>query len=148
MNLSCRGATTASGGFACESIAVATALARPGGDKVCLIRSDAPPLSGVDVVAALAGCIAAVVDERLLLTDRVLDALLERRSADQRWRSIEAIGKSAASVKQLRAMLDEWEEGALGGDGTLYSRLLAGRNGLAQLEELGQSPARETDLVL
>jgi hypothetical protein len=122
--------------IACESLVVANTLARTGGDKVCLIRSDAQPLSGVDVVAALAGSIAAVVDERLLLTDGVFDALLERSSSDQRLRSIVVIGKSAIAVKQLRIMLDEWEEGALGGDGTLDPACWRTAMALAQVDEL------------
>lgn len=120
----------------CQSLEVANALARHQRDRVCLIRSDAPPLSGVDIVATLVGGLAAVIDERLLLSDGVLDVLLDLSPATPRWRSVVVMGRSAPAVKALGAMLNAWDEGALRGDGTLDPACWRTAMALAQLNDL------------
>jgi hypothetical protein len=136
-DLSKRGGTGADSLLPCESLSIAQAVARDASaHSVYLLRhSDAPALTGVDELAAILGGIAGITDDRALLEDGVMSALIAHRFRDRRSRSMLVVGRSATCVRELKATLEKWEQ-SLDGDGTLDPACWRAAMALAQLDRL------------
>jgi hypothetical protein len=136
-DLSHRDAASGKARVLCESLSIAQRLAHdePTYNVYLLRHSDASPFSGIDAVAALLAGVVGLVDDRVLLEEGVISALLEHRSRDRRSVSMVVAGKPATAVQDLKAMLENWEQ-HLEGDGGIDSACWRTAMALAQLDRL------------
>lgn len=123
--------------LACKSLVLAQAIAsRFSHLPVHLLRySDAPALTGIDVVAAMVSGLCGVIDDRMLLSEGALAKVLAHRANDSRSRALQVIGRSTAATWGLVAMLQAWEQN-LSGDGTMDLACWRAAMALAQLPQL------------
>jgi hypothetical protein len=122
---------------ACKSLEVAQALTRLDTRfRVFLIRqAGVADFTGVDTAAALIAGVAGLVDDRLLMTEGMLDMVLGHSHCDLHGRTMLIVGEPAARLRKIREMLGEWaliEEGSDAIDLNCFRAALA----LAQLDRL------------
>lgn len=108
--------------------------------KVILVNQPGDSLiTGIDAGAALMAGIAGIVDDRVLLTDRVVKSLLTHQHIHPRWRKLLAIGETAGRLRNVKAMFEEWDEDESSDYGQ-YAPCFKACMALAQLDRL--SPLR------
>lgn len=122
-------------GVSGESFALGQ-LASTRADKVILVNQPGDSLiTGVDAGAAFVTGIAGIVDDRLLLTDRVLKTLLTHQHVHPRWGKMLAIGETAARLRDVQDMFGEWDDDD-SNDYRLYAPCFKTCLALAQLDRL------------
>jgi hypothetical protein len=104
--------------------------------KVILVNQPGDSLiTGADAGAALVAGIAGIVDDRLLLTDRVLKSFLTHQRIHSRWETMLAVGETAGRLRNVKAMFAEWDEDDAN-DYSLYASCFKACMALAQLDRL------------
>lgn len=79
--------------------------------KVILVNQPGDSLiTGIDAGAALVAGMAGIVDDRALLTDRVLKSFLTHQHIHPRWQKMLAIGETAGRLRKVKAMFEDWDE--------------------------------------
>jgi hypothetical protein len=118
-----------------DSFALGQLAATRAGKVILVNQPGVSLITGVDMGAAFVAGIAGIVDDRLLLTDRVLKSFLNHQHLHSRWGKMLAVGETADQLRKVKDMFEEWDEDDTN-DYRLYPPCFKACLALAQLDKL------------